>query len=213
MKKNIFIDQAALDSDMKSVQRSERILTADAKILISANEVRFLISPLYIVRIVQADARNYSKAIQDIAEVVADAYPGYLQSQVQERAQEIERLFSHGQKREQRYPGIPPLTRWNPFTHVEKQPENWLVDEETGEVKASDAILNATRDRHTYQLSKKQVAIVEKGEKLCEALIELGEEVPWPKKLIMDRLISIRTSDGMPYVNAINVAKQLPKLK
>ena len=57
------------------------------------------------------------------------------------------------------------------------------------------------------------MALVEKGEKLCEALIEMGKEVPWPKKLIMDRLISIRTSDGMPYVNAINVAKHLPKLK
>ena len=153
MRKNVFIDLVAYDSDMRSVQRSERILTGDAKILISANEVRFLISPLYIVRIAQADARNYSKAIQDIAEVVADAYPGYLQSQIQERAQEIERLFSHGREREQRYPGIEPLKRWNPLTHVEKQPENWLVDEETGEVKASDAILNATRERHTFQLS------------------------------------------------------------
>lgn len=214
MKKNIFIDQVALDSDMKSVQRAERILTANAKILIQANGVRFLISPLYIVRISQCDARIYAKAIQDIAEVVAEAYPGYLRSQVFERAREIERLFSIGKEREQSYPGIEPLKRWNPFTHVEKQPENWLVNEETGEVKASDAILKASRERHTYQLSKKQVAVVEAGEKLCEALIELGKEVPWPKKLIMDRLISIRTSeDGMPYVDPVNVFKQVPKLK
>ena len=35
MRKNVFIDQVAYDSDMRSVQKSERILTGDAKILIS----------------------------------------------------------------------------------------------------------------------------------------------------------------------------------
>ena len=214
MKKNIFIDQAAFDSDMKSVQRAERILTANAKILIQANGVRFLISPLYIVRISQCDARTYAKAIQDIAEVVADAYPGYLQSQVFERAREIERLFSIGQEREQLYPGIEPMTRWYPYAHAEKQHENWLVDEETGEVKASEVILKAFEEKHTYTLSEKQMTIVEAGEKLCAALVEMGEDLPrWSKKLVFDRFVSLRSEDGMPYVDPINVFKQVKTLK
>ena len=214
MKKNIFIDQAALDSDMKSVQRAERILTANAKILIQANGVRFLISPLYIVRISQCDARTYAKAIQDIAEVVADAYPGYLQSQVFERAREIERLFSTGQEREQLYPGIEPMIRWYPYAHVEKQHENWLVDEEIGEVKASEVILKTFQEKHTYMLSKKQMAIVEAGEKLCAALVEMGEDLPrWSKKLVFDRFVSIRSEDGTPYVDPVNVFKHVPALK